>query len=74
MDYRPLQGDISQGAWVLDDVESASYFWAGNFGVAPFLLFDFGDAFSDIFCRSERREFAVVLALAQYNLTQIELT
>ena len=59
---------------MVDDVESASYFRAGNFGVGPFLLFDFGGAFSDIFCRSERREFSLVLALAQCNLTQIELT
>ena len=74
MDYRPLQGDIFQGVWVVDDAESASYFWAGNFGVGSFLLFDFGDAFSDILCRGKRIEFAVVLALAQSNLTQIELT
>ena len=68
MDYRPVQGDIFQGVWVVDDAESASYFWAGNFGVGPLLLFDFSDAFSDILCRGEPREFAVVLALAQSNL------
>ena len=73
MDYRPLQCEIFQGAWVVDDVESASYFWAGNFGLGPLLLFDFGDADSDILCRGEPGEFAVVLALAQSNLTQIEL-
>ncbi len=74
MDHKPLQRDIFQGAWVADDVESASYLWAKNFGVGPFLLFDFGDAFSDILRRGEPGEFRVLLALAQSNRTQIELT
>ena len=73
MDQKPLQRDIFQSAWVVDDVESASHFWAKNFGVGPFLLFDFGDAFSDILYRGEPGEFIVLLALAQSNRTQIEL-
>ena len=74
MDYRPLQRDSFQCAWVDDDVESASYFWASNSGVGPFLLFDFGDAFSYILYRGELGELRVVLALSHCDRTQSELT
>ena len=74
MDYRPLQRDSFQCAWVDDDVESASYFWASNSGVGPFLLFDFGDAFFDILYRGELGELRVVLALSHCDRTQSELT
>ena len=73
MDDRLLKREIFQSAWVVDDVESASYFWTQTFGVGPFLLFDFVDAFSDVLYRGEPGEFRVLLALAQSGQTQIEL-